>query len=149
MTDTLQAFALPARFMEVIPHLKEVGIQMIAQQADHVELMLPFREDWIGDSVHGLIHPGVITTLVDSTGGFAVMARIGKLEAIATLDLRMDYLWPAVKNQPLFCRAGCYRLSPNIAFVRADVWQDDAQKIVATSQAVFMRSARGKERSYE
>lgn len=147
MTDAYKSFSLPARFMDVIPHMKDIGMQLTSLKPEQVHLTLPYREDWIGDSVHGLIHPGIVTTLVDSASGLAVMARVGQLTPIATLDLRMDYLWPAVKGLPLNCYASCYRLSTHIAFVRASVWQDDEQKTLATSQSVFMRLARRKERS--
>lgn len=149
MSASSNSFTLPARFMDVIPHMKEVGMQLTSLQAEQVHLTLPYREDWIGDSVHGLIHPGIVTTLVDSASGLAVMAKVGQLIPIATLDLRMDYLWPALKDLPLNCYASCYRLTTHIAFVRANVWQDNPEKILATSQSVFMRLARGKERPHE
>lgn len=137
------------RMLDFIPHMGEIGLQLLCAGSESVEMALPYREDWLGDIAHGLLHPGIITTLVDSCSGLAVMAHIGKLEAIATLDLRMDYLHPAVKDHTLHCRSRCYRMTTNIAFARADVWQaHEPGRVIATSQGVFMRSARGKERHY-
>lgn len=126
------------RLVNAIPHSHELGVEVNSVASDSVEVMLPFREDWIGDSVHGLIHPGVITTLVDGAFGLAVLARLEKIRSIATLDLRMDYLRPALKEQTLFCRAECYRVTPHIAFARASVWQSDVGNPVAIAQAAFM-----------
>jgi uncharacterized protein (TIGR00369 family) len=133
--------ALAARFMQVVPHVHELGMHVIDLQPDAVHLRLPYREEWLGDIVHGLIHPGIISTLVDSGSGLAVLARLEKPEPIATLDLRMDYLRPAVKDQALDCRAEAFRVTPHIVFVRACVWQNDENKPVALSQSVFMRSS--------
>jgi uncharacterized protein (TIGR00369 family) len=137
---TASAFhqGLRDRLINAIPHSRELGVEVQSVTSDSVEVMLPFRDDWIGDSVNGLIHPGVTTTLVDGAFGLAVMARLGKIRAIATLDLRMDYLRPALKDLALICRAECYRITPHIAFARATVWQSDASNPVAFAQAAFM-----------
>jgi uncharacterized protein (TIGR00369 family) len=102
---------------------------------------LPFREDWLGDSGRGIIHTGLITTLVDSISGIALLGKLGSFEAIATLDLRMDYLRPALRDQTLYCRAWCYRMTAHIAFVQASVWQESETEPVAQSQSAFMRSS--------
>lgn len=138
---------LAARFNNAVPHVRALGIQITGVCADHVETTLPYRDDWLGDPVRGLIHTGVITTLVDSASGLAALAKLDRYEPVATLDLRMDYLRPALRDRALHCRAGCYRISTHIAFVRASVWQDDAETLVATSQSVFMLSSRKKQRA--
>lgn len=129
------------RFMSVVPHVNELGMSIADLRADGVHIRLPYREEWLGDIVHGLIHPGIITTLVDSGSGLAVLARLGSPEPIATLDLRTDYQRPAVKDFPLECRAEAYRVTSHIVFVRATVWQDDEDKPVVLSQSTFMRSS--------
>lgn len=132
-----------------IPHMQEIGLELLSVTGESVEMRLPYRDAWLGDIAHRLIHPGILTTLADSGTGLAVMAHIGRLEAIATLDLRMDYLHPAIAGHALHCRARCYRMTTNIAFARAELWQaHEPQRVIATAQGVFMRSARGKERHY-
>ncbi|MGH8461418.1 MAG: PaaI family thioesterase [Stenotrophobium sp.] len=139
--------ALGTRFSTAVPHVRELGICVGDVCAEHVDANLPFREDWLGDPLRGLIHTGVITTLVDSVSGVAVLAKLERYEPVATLDLRMDYLRPALRDLALNCRAECYRVSTHIAFVRARVWQDDVDAPVATSQSVFMLSSRKKQRT--
>jgi uncharacterized protein (TIGR00369 family) len=102
---------------------------------------MPDRPEWLGDTERGLIHTGVITTLVDTVSGLAAVAGAGRFEAIATLDLRMDFLRPARPGKPLHAHAVCYRLTPSITFVRASAWQDDENEPVAVSQSTFMRSS--------
>ncbi|WP_205700932.1 PaaI family thioesterase [Jeongeupia sp. USM3] len=73
----------------------------------------------------------------------AVHAAAGA-RAIATLDLRIDYLRPAKPDAPIFCTAECYRLTEHIAFTRATAFQDDIAKPVAYAVATFARGT-GKE----
>lgn len=129
-------------FVDATPHVAECGMRITQAETDGAEVTLPFREDWIGDVERGLIHPGIVTTLVDSACGAAVLARIGRVETIATLDLRMDYLRAGVRDIDVHCRAECFRLTPSIAFARASVWQRSRDEPIAISQSVFMRTQR-------
>ena len=134
--------ALQQRFAEVTPHVAACGMELTAVDESGVEARLPFREDWLGDTERGLIHPGIVTVLVDSACGAAVLARIADIERVATLDLRMDYLRAGLRNHDIRCRAECYRLTSGIAFVRASAWQQDRESPIAVSQAAFVRAGR-------
>ncbi|WP_051278052.1 PaaI family thioesterase [Solimonas flava] len=140
MSDPDFIDALRERYLALSPHMAECGMQVGALSADAAVLILPWREDWLGDSESGRINPGVITVLVDSAAGLAVLARVGQREPIATLDLRMDYLRPAFRGAAVHCRTSCFRLTQSIAFVRATVWQHDEGQPIASAQLVFMRS---------
>lgn len=135
-----------ARFLEAIPHVRALGITIDAVTDTIVHARMPVRPEFLGDHVRGIVHTGVVTSLIDSMAGLAVLVRIGAREAIATLDLRVDYLRPTVLGADLHCRAECYRLAGQIAFARATVWQHDEAQPVASSLGTFMRasSARGR-----
>lgn len=133
--------ALVANFARAIPHARECGIHIDALNDKEARAHLPYRPQWLGDAERGLIHTGIITTLVDTVSGLAALAATGGFEPIATLDLRMDYLRPTRPNQSLHTRAECYRLTRSIAFVRATAWQDREDEPVAVSQSTFMRGS--------
>jgi uncharacterized protein (TIGR00369 family) len=133
---------LRAHFTEAIPHSRECGMVVDQLDAQGALAHLPYRPDWLGDIERGVLHTGIITTLIDTVSGLAAVAAIGRFDAIATLDLRMDYLRPAVPDKTLHTRAECYRLTRSIAFVRASAWQDAEREPVAVSQSTFMRSSR-------
>lgn len=139
--------ALRERFTDFVPHVKDLGLRVSALDELNACLHLPFREDWLGDTERGLIHTGVISSMIDTASGLAVFARLANFEPIATLDLRMDYLRPALRERDLHCKAECYRVSSHIAFVRASAWQMDEAEPVAVSQSVFMRASHSKARS--
>lgn len=133
--------ALSANFTRAVPHARECGIQIESLTAKAALARLPYRREWLGDVERGRIHTGVITTLVDTVSGLAALAATGEFQPIATLDLRMDYLRPALPDKTLYSRAECYRLTRSIAFVRASAWQDREDEPVAVSQTTFMRSS--------
>ncbi len=128
------------RFNEVVPYSNACEMQITGVGRGHVEMQLPYRDEWLGDLERGVIHTGVITSLVDSASGAAVLSSFPQYEPVATIDLRMDYLRPALKGHAVICRAECYRLTRSIAFTRASVWQSNPERPVALSQGVFMRS---------
>lgn len=133
--------ALLANFTQVIPHSRDCGMLIDSIDEHGATASLPYRAQWLGDTERGLIHTGIITTLVDTVSGLAALAAAGRFEPMPTLDLRMDYLRPALPDQPLHARAECYRLTRSIAFVRAHAWQDNAREPVAVSQSTFMRGS--------
>ena len=138
--------ALRRNFAEAVPHVKELGIRVTDFGTEGVTMALPYRDDWLGDTERGVIHTGIITTLVDSCCGLALLARLQTLEAIATLDLRMDYLRPALRDKEVHCRAECFRVTPHIAFLRATTWQDDPAEPLSVSIGAFMRTTKNKPR---
>jgi uncharacterized protein (TIGR00369 family) len=133
--------ALRLSYCTLVPHVRDLGIELTRVDAEAAEARLPYRPELLGDVERGLIHTGVITSLIDSICGLALLAHIAKPTRIATLDLRVDYLRPSRPGADLLCRADCYRLTEHIAFLRASVWQDDPQQPVASSLGTFMRTA--------
>jgi uncharacterized protein (TIGR00369 family) len=131
-------------FHKYIPHALDIGMRVVDIGQGMARLALDYRDELLGDPTRGLIHTGVITSMIDSACGFAVIADINKPISIATLDLRMDYLRPAVRDKTLFVHAECYRTTRHIAFVRAWAWQDSEDRLVANSTSAFMLKSRQK-----
>ncbi len=129
--DVIRSFAVE------IPFLKEIDTRIDTLERGRCRLSLPWQDKLVGDPVSRVIHGGVITTLLDSASGMAVFSMIPKVMQIATLDLRIDYLRPAVPDHGIRAEAECYRLSRNVAFVRGRAFQDP-DKQVASSLATFM-----------
>lgn len=135
---------LIASYAQLVPHSGAMGTQIVAVTDGVVHARLPYREAFGGDPAAGLWHTSVALSLVDGVCGLAVLLTLPQMEGIATLDLRMDYLRPAVCEQPLHARAHCYHMTRSIAFVHADVDQGDRNKPTARCRATFMRtSAKG------
>lgn len=137
----------PAMFTEVagwfceIPHSAAIGIEFVHGQRGSATLRLAYRPELIGNPVSGVLHGGVMTSLIDNCSALSVFSLLEQPEAIATLDLRIDYLRAATVGAPVYCMAECYRLGRQIAFTRATVYQECGDSPVAHGVATFMRGS--------
>lgn len=102
---------------------------------------LPYRPVFVGDTVTGVLHGGVVTAMLDESCGMAVQLALDGTRAIATLDLRIDYQKPATPGLDIRAHAVCTRVTRSIAFVRATAYQDSEDDPVATATACFMVGA--------
>ena len=121
-----------------LPFGREIGMRLHQAGAGVAVLSVPYDERLVGDPETGVLHGGVITALLDTACGWAVMAAPAKLKSTATLDLRIDYMRPATAGKAVFSRAECYRLTRSIAFARAVAYHADPQDPVATAQGAFI-----------
>ncbi len=138
---------LNQKFVQRTPHMREIGARITAVAAGRGSMTLPARAEWVGDPLRAQLHPGVLTVLADSTCGLAVGTALTERAPYATLDLRMDYLRPAGPEHDVHCEAHCFRLTRNVAFVRAEVYQADRDAPIAVAQASFMLSTPGSKRA--
>jgi uncharacterized protein (TIGR00369 family) len=120
------------------PHMRELGIKFISVERGVAVGMVPYRPELVGDPTTGILHGGVVTSLLDSTGGAAVFSALPSPMPIATLDLRIDYLRPSTPAAPLYARVECYKLTRNVAFARGTAYNVDERDPVASMAATFM-----------
>ncbi|MDZ7810851.1 MAG: CBS domain-containing protein [Arhodomonas sp.] len=66
------------RFFETIPHSAVLGMEPVAVGEGCLTARVPYRPELVGNPVTGVIHGGVITTLVDQTSGGAVIAALDR-----------------------------------------------------------------------
>ncbi len=135
------------RFHQHVPHVRATGIRIAGVGPDSATLVLPPNDAWRVDTARELLHPGVLTVLADSACGVAVGIATEARAPYATLDLRIDYLRAPRAGHAVSCSAHCYRVARNVAFTRAELWQDDAtDQPVAAVQAAFMLSTAARRR---
>ena len=132
-----------AAALETLPHNAKLGIRMVEIVPGRCTTYIEFRPELVGDPNRGVLHGGVVTTLVDATAGAAVYASIPRATSLATLDMRIDYLKPALPDKRLYATAELYRLTRRIAFVRASAYQDNPENQVANCVASFMVGSLG------
>lgn len=121
-----------------LPHVRALGIEVLEIGPGVVTLSLPWDERLVGNPETGVLHGGVITTLLDTASGFAVHARQGSSAPIATLDLRIDYLKPAEARRAVTARAECYKMTKHVAFCRGLAYHDDPADPIAHAAGSFM-----------
>lgn len=123
-------------FIEALPHVQALGARLVHFGDSTAEIELDWREELVGDPRKGTIHGGVVSTLMDTCCGTAVMAHPTAASSTATIDLRIDYMRAATPRQTLRVRAECFHVTRSVAFVRA-VTRDDDDSPVATATGTF------------
>jgi len=126
-----------------IPHIRELGMELVEVGCGDATMRLPYRSDLVGDPDTGVLHGGAVTVLIDSVCGLAVLSAMRNPGPIATLDLRIDYLKPARVGEPLHAQADCFRLTHQIAFVRSTAFHQNPAEPVAAAQATFVIKGEG------
>lgn len=128
----------PGEVLSAIPHARILGIRLVAVGPGQAELFVPYDLRLVGDPETGVVHGGVVTTVMDTCAGAAVMNLGSAPRSTATLDFRIDYMRPARPGHGIRARARVFRETRSIAFVRVDAFHDDPEEPIATAVGAFM-----------
>lgn len=121
----------------MIPFNKYLGIRLAEAGDGRVRLELPYRPEFIGDSFRPALHGGVISTLIDTAGGFAVWTQVSLQDRVSTIDLRVDYLAHGLP-EALFAEAAVVRVGNRVGVTDIRCFQpSNPSRIVATGKAVY------------
>lgn len=134
----------PERFFELarrVGHGRALGLEYRESGSNWMELALPWREELVGVPESGILASGAIVSLIDTASGGSVWVTLGRFTPIVTLDLRLDYMRPAVKGETVHARCECVKLTRKIAFIRGIAHGGDPQRPIAHSASTFMLSS--------
>ena len=136
-------------FFQHIPFNQMLGIELDELSAQRVTMHLPMKPELIGNFVHGILHGGVISSLLDVAGG--AMALIGafdkhqhlsqqermqRLSKLGTIDLRVDYLRPG-RGERFTATSTLLRAGNKVAVARVEL-HNEAQVYIASATATYM-----------
>ncbi|MEZ4427267.1 MAG: hotdog fold thioesterase [Nannocystaceae bacterium] len=154
MTDAIDPEELRRYFEERIPYNKHLGIKVEAIGPRRCVLRLPFRPEFIGDTMRPAIHGGITSALADAAGGMVCyLALRTTKDRLSTIDLRVDYLRPG-RPEDLLCEARIVRVGNRLGVARMQLFSgalppedltEDARlaQAIATALAVYNVIRRG------
>lgn len=131
----------PERFFELarrVGHGRALGLEYRCSGPNWVELALPWREELVGVPESGILASGAIVSLIDTASGGSVWMTLSRFRPIVTLDLRIDYMRPALRGETIIARSECTKVTRRIAFIRGVAHSGDPQRPIAHSAATFM-----------
>jgi uncharacterized protein (TIGR00369 family) len=133
----------------VFNHL--LGLKIASLRPDRVAGRLAMRPELVGHFAFNRLHGGVISACLDAMGGLACMAAIGarhmaetpqarlqRFGKLGTIDLRVDYLRPAIGDH-FDLHAEVLRLGSRVASTRMEFTGADG-KLLSTAAAAYIVS---------
>jgi uncharacterized protein (TIGR00369 family) len=120
------------------PFHRWLGVTLQSLTADSVEILLPWREEFVSDPVVRYTHGGILAALIDLAGDYAVAAKLGR--GVPTVDMRVDY-HRAAQPGPLVAQASVIKLGGTLATAEARVF-DEQQRLVASGRGVYLTLSR-------
>ena len=121
-----------------VGHGGALGIHYLGHGSDWVELGLDYDEKLVGVAATGVLASGPIVSLMDMATSMAIWVRLGHFRHQATLDMRVDYLRPAVPGRRIVGRGECYGVTRSVGFVRGIAHDGDSADPVAHVTGTFM-----------
>ena len=109
-----------------------LGLKIVELRPEQVVGRIAMRPELVGHYSFNRLHGGVVSAGLDAMGGLAVMAAIGarhmdelpaqrlqRFGKLGTIDLRIDYLRPAI-GESFELRAEVLRLGSRVASTRME-----------------------------
>ena len=124
---------------EHLPFNELLGLEVDHLEAERAGFRFAKREELVGNFMQGILHGGVISAVLDTTGGMmATVSALGRLlengstqeEMVAsfarygTIDMRIDYLRPG-RGERFVSTATIMRIGNRVAVTRMELTNDD------------------------
>lgn len=124
---------------EHLPFNELLGLEVDHLEAERAGFRFAKREELVGNFMQGILHGGVISAVLDTTGGMmATVSALGRLlengstqeEMVAsfarygTIDMRIDYLRPG-RGERFVSTATIMRTGRRVAVTRMELTNDD------------------------
>jgi uncharacterized protein (TIGR00369 family) len=131
-----------------IPFNRVLGLRVESLEMDSVCLKIEMKEELIGNPMRGILHGGVISSVLDVTGGMTAamgvlkklagrpFEEIGKrLLSVGTIDLRIDFLRPG-RGQYFLATGSIMRTGQKVAVIRMQL-QNDQDMLIAVGTGTY------------
>lgn len=123
---------------EVIRFNRHLGLKIMSMDpTGQAIIRVPFREEFMGDPVKKIVHGGILSTLIDVTGGATTFCslQLDRVTAVNTIDMRVDYLRPG-KGEWFEGRGQIIRRGNRIVVTHIDVVNNE-ETLIATGTATY------------
>ncbi|NJS36922.1 MAG: thioesterase family protein [Brachymonas sp.] len=154
----LSTIALDAAFQAGVRDIFEhkivfnqtLGLKVDEMHALQCQSHIAMRPELVGHFAYNRVHGGVISAALDAMGGLACMCAIGaqhheepaldrlkRFAKLGTIDLRVDYLRPAI-GEKFILKAEVLRLGSRVATTRMEFCAEDGTLLSAGAAAYIV-----------
>ena len=134
-------FTISEMFNDKVPFHKLLGLKIQSMDHDRVQVSFSMRDQLVGHYTRGMVHGGVISSVIDVTGGLvafmgaqekmedkSLKAKIEKFGRVTTIDLRVDFLRPGL-GSVFTATAFPLRLGNKVAVSRIELTNEKEELI--------------------
>lgn len=132
-----------------LPFNRLLGFRVEKVSSQQVLVAIDMRPDLIGNFIEGTLHGGVISAVLDATGGMmasaSVLERLERgsaeeiqkaLARVGTIDLRVDYLRPG-RGEHFRATASLMRAGNKVAVTRME-FHNDKDRLIAVGTGTYL-----------
>jgi uncharacterized protein (TIGR00369 family) len=113
-----------------------MGLNVVTAAAGEIRLASPWRDEYISNPHHRFAHGGILATLLDTAGAYAVATLLGRPPR--TVDMRVDFLQPGFETD-MTVEAKVLNFGRTLATADASVINAEG-RMLATGRMVFLTS---------
>jgi uncharacterized protein (TIGR00369 family) len=150
VTDIEELYAMVRDVYERIPFNQLLGLK-VHLGADRAGYDFAMKDELIGNFTYGILHGGVISSVLDATGGLAATASAlermlslpadeirKRISRVGTIDLRVDYLRPG-KGTHFHSMGTIMRTGNKVAVTRMEL-RNQENLLIAVGTAAYVIS---------
>ena len=128
-----------------------IGLKITSITPNRVKARIDMRPELVGHYMYNRLHGGVVSAALDSLAGIAAIAALGarhmdespqqrlqRFAKLGTIDLRVDYLRPAI-SEYFELQAEVLRLGSRVASTRMEFFAADG-KLLSTGAGAYIIS---------
>ncbi len=148
LADRDLSAAIHMIFEERIPFNRFLGFRVVSLDPAMPVLRLDMRDELVGNFVHGGLHGGVTSALLDVTGGLVAFLnvteklvelsdedKLNRFAKLGTIDLRVDYLRPG-RGDHFLARGFVLRTGNKVAVTRMEL-HNNAEQLIAVGTGAY------------
>ncbi len=134
---------------ERIPFNKQLGLKVESINYERVKISIPMRHELTGHYRMGVLHGGVISSVMDMAGGLSAFLGVHqkkkssspeeafeRFDKVSSIDIRIDFLRPGV-GEWFVATAYLLRVGKKIAVARIEL-HNDQNKLIAVGTGSYV-----------
>ena len=118
-----------------VPYAHLIGLELGEIERGAVTFYLPVRDDLKQNK--GLLHGGVIASLIDTAAAFAALTLLEPGQSTTTIDLTIHYLRPLTTGK-VKAHARVLRAGRRVVVISIEVF-DETEALAATALTSYLR----------
>ena len=132
-----------------LPFNRLLGLRVHSLDADRPSIRFDMRPDLVGNYIKGSLHGGVISSVIDVTGGLAAFlglqkrlvsesleVKLKQFSKLGTIDLRIDYLRPGI-GQSFEATGFVLRTGNKVAVTRIEL-KNETEHLIAVGTGAYV-----------